>query len=199
VLRPRSHVTEAGIPGIGLIPFGVHLCHFYRKRKELLDGLVPYFAAGLRNNERCIWITAPPLAAAEAAAELRKEVPDLDRRLKEGAIRILDHDDPGAPGGDVDAWLQEEEKALAEGREGLRISGNRSFLVRGTWDAFMAHESAATHAFASRRVVALCSYDIFRCQATDVFEVIRRHPHTLDQRDGLWEVLEGPGFRVVEA
>ena len=56
-----SNLTDCGLRGIRNIPYGVHMCHFYRDRDELAAVLVPYFAAGLRNRERCIWIAAAPL------------------------------------------------------------------------------------------------------------------------------------------
>jgi hypothetical protein len=54
----------------------------------------------------------------------------------------------------------------------------------------MEFEALATRTFASRRIVALCSYDVRRCRATDVFEVVQHHPHTLDRQNGRWEMLE---------
>ena len=47
-----SHLTECGLPGITRIPYGVHMCNFYNTRDELITALVPFFAAGLRRNER---------------------------------------------------------------------------------------------------------------------------------------------------
>jgi len=47
-----SNLTDCGLPGIRNIPYGVHMCHFYRGREELAAVLVPYFAAG------CIGIAA---------------------------------------------------------------------------------------------------------------------------------------------
>jgi hypothetical protein len=40
------------------------------KREDLAAALVPYFVAGLHNHERCVWVTAEPLCAEAAAAEL---------------------------------------------------------------------------------------------------------------------------------
>jgi MEDS: MEthanogen/methylotroph, DcmR Sensory domain len=53
------YITRCGLPGIEHVPFGMHACHFYRNRNELVAAMVPYFIAGLRENERCLWITAP--------------------------------------------------------------------------------------------------------------------------------------------
>jgi quercetin dioxygenase-like cupin family protein len=61
------YITRCGLPGIEHVPFGMHACHFYRNRNELVAAMVPYFIAGLRENERCLWITAPPLPAHEAS------------------------------------------------------------------------------------------------------------------------------------
>lgn len=193
--KALAHITECGIPGITSIPFGIHLCHFYPHRQDLIDSLVPYFKAGLDNNERCLWITAAPFPADEARAALRKVVPGLGTMIEEGRIRILDAKDwyadaEGLRGTDVvQFWLREEEKALVDGFQGLRIAGNTSFVTPEDWATFMRYEHAVTAAFQDRRIVALCSYNLHQCRATDVFEVIRNHHYTLDRRDVTWEVL----------
>lgn len=197
-----TYVTECGIPGIGEIPFGIHMCHFYPQRQHLIDGLVPYFKAGLSNNERCLWITAPPLPADEAKAELQKAVPGLQALLENGQMRIIDAEDWYESAEDMDAndmidyWLREEEQALEDGCEGLRIAGNAGFVTPEHWDKFMEYESNAGRAFQGRRIVALCSYNSHHCQPTGVLEVIRTHDHTLDRQDMAWEVLRGPRPRI---
>ena len=42
--------TEIGL--IGDVPWGTHLCQFYHTKEDLIEILVPYFKAGLENNER---------------------------------------------------------------------------------------------------------------------------------------------------
>lgn len=193
--RPLPHITESGIRGVGLVPYGIHLCHFYPTRQDLVDSLVPYFTAGLSNNERCLWITAPPLPADEARAELGKAVAELAVFVKNGQIRILDATEwytvtAGTDANDViKLWLQEEEKALADGYQGLRLSGNTSFLTPGDWDNFMDYEGNVDHAFQDRRIVALCSYSYNHCRATGILEVIQNHQYTLGRRDVSWEIL----------
>lgn len=192
-----DHITECGIPGIGNIPFGIHLCHFYPERQDLVDSLVPYFMAGLRNNERCLWITAPPLPADEARAELAKVLPSLETMIQEERIRIVEATEWYGNIERVDAndlsnrWLEEEEQALAEGYRGLRITGNTSVLTPEDWDTFMGYESAVNKALKGRRIVALCSYNRHQCRPTGVLEVIQNHQVTLDRQDRDWEVLRG--------
>jgi hypothetical protein len=51
---------------IGDIPWATHFCHYYKTKQHLLSALVPYFKAGLQNNEYCIWITLGNTTVGEA-------------------------------------------------------------------------------------------------------------------------------------
>ncbi len=190
-----NHLTECGLPGIHRIPYGLHACHFYQSRQELVDALVPYFAAGLRSSERCLWITAPPLPAAEAAQALAAAWEGVGDALKTGALRILDYDnwyaDPaGLKTADaVQLWLEEERRALAAGYAGLRTTGNVTFLDAPGWRNYMDYERALSPAFYGSRIVTLCTYSLERCSAQQMVEVMRAHDCTLDRPDLSWQVL----------
>jgi hypothetical protein len=195
-MSSAAHITDCGIPGVKGIPYGAHLCHFYDGQQDLVEALIPYFEAGLRNNERCIWITADPLRAAEARAAMRKAVPGLDALLEQERLRILDFSEWYKSGAGklkasdvVDAWLEEEHAALAAGHAGLRINGNTSFLADGDWDAFMEYEHAANTAFQGRKIVALCSYGLQRGDAVKTLDVVHSHHSTLHRTDSSWQVL----------
>lgn len=189
----QSH-TDSGIRELGELAWGSHCCHFYRNRSELVECLVPFFEAGLRQNERCLWVTASPFPADEAVAELGKMVPNLQEHLDAGRIVIRNFDEwygKNAGGLDVSgAWLREEESALAAGYAGLRASGNVSFLTRENWQAFMDYEYKCNGLFPGRRIIAFCSYDLLQCRAMDVIEIVRNHRYTIDRRDGRWQVVE---------
>ena len=66
-------LRHSGIGVIGDVPWGTHFCQFYSTKEDLIDVLVPYFKAGLENNELCMWITAEPLKTTIARAALKKE------------------------------------------------------------------------------------------------------------------------------
>jgi hypothetical protein len=197
--KPISHLTKCGIPGINRVPFGIHVCHFYRSRQDLVDALVPYFVAGLRNNESCLWITASPFSTDDAKAALVGVLTGADAMIGKGQMRILDARTwragiEGTNASDVvKFWLHEEEKALAEGHQGLRSAVNTSFLSPEDWDTFMEYEGAVSNAVRDRRILMLCSYDAHQCQATSILEIVRNHQYTLDRRDADWEILgQGP-------
>jgi hypothetical protein len=191
---PLDPNTAFGTPGIGEIPWGSHLCCFYWRREELISSLVPYFREGLRRNERCVWITAPPLPADEARAELGKVLPGVEEFLENGKLLVRDwnHWYQANPAGvDVlEAWLAQEERALRSGSQGLRIAGNMSFLERERWPELMNYEGRANKAFGGRRIVAYCTYHLRDCKATDVFEAVHNHHFTISCRNGEWETLE---------
>jgi hypothetical protein len=171
------------------------MCQFYQGREDLIAALVPYFAAGLRNRERCIWITAEPLSAGEAKAELRKTGLDVDRAIESGALVLHDfsvwyaHQAHLKGTAVVDVWLAEEERALRDGYQGLRITGNTSFLTPQTWQLFMEYEEAVNHAFAKRRIVTLCTYHLGGCGAAEVLDVAARHSCTLERPDQGWQIV----------
>ncbi|MEN4018226.1 MAG: MEDS domain-containing protein [Methanobacterium sp.] len=61
---------------------GTHFCQFYQTKEDLIDVLIPYFKAGLENNEFCMWITSEPLFKKEAKKKaLQKAVTKCEHFL----------------------------------------------------------------------------------------------------------------------
>ena len=50
----KEALRKTGIDIIGEVPWGTHICLFYEAKSDLLEILVPYFKAGLENNEFCV-------------------------------------------------------------------------------------------------------------------------------------------------
>jgi hypothetical protein len=194
------HFTELGIPGLSWIPYGVHFCHFYPSKDDLIRAVVPYFVAGLRNNERCIWITAHPFPAHEAREEIAKVMPEAAAAIRDGLLRILCarqwYGRCAAMSADdvVGLWLKEEEAALAAGLQGLRVAGDTSFLTPETWGAFMKYEGAVANAFNGRRIIALCSYDVHQWKVEEITEAMRHHQFTLVRpyENETWHIVPSP-------
>jgi hypothetical protein len=57
-------LRRTGIPPIGPLPWGGHLCMFYETPEDLIDAQTDYFAAGLADNECCLWIVSEPISSA---------------------------------------------------------------------------------------------------------------------------------------
>jgi hypothetical protein len=194
-MTAHRYLTQCGLPGIGPIPVGLHSCHFYNNRQQLVDALVPYILAGLGANERCLIVASPPLPARDLIQELRLAWDKTDDMINSGALRILDfdrwyRDASGLKSEDlVRLWLQEEKQALEDGFLNLRISGNISFLKPEEWSAFMAYEKSVTAAFSNRRVIALCSYVLEDCTEAQKAEVVQAHACAFERHDRDWQVV----------
>jgi|GEM_PF-421570 len=194
---PESTEVPTGLPGVDRVRWGTHLCHFFRTADDLESLLVPYFAAGLANDERCLWIAADPLRADPARRALARAVPDLDARVRGGQLQILDCEEwylqqaRRTTEQILARWLSCEEEALRDGWRGLRVTGNASWLRTEDWAAFDAYERQVHAAFATRRVLALCSYSLERCTTDQVLDVVRHHGLTLTRRDGAWAGFRG--------
>ncbi|MCC4770448.1 hypothetical protein FXV91_09700 [Methanosarcina sp. DH2] len=61
---------------------GAHFCQFNQRKEDLVKIPVPYFKAGLENNELCMWITSQPLEVKESKEAFRLSVPDFDINLE---------------------------------------------------------------------------------------------------------------------
>lgn len=193
-----SEMTSTGLPGIGNVPWGSHFCQFYSTPRELAGALVPFFKAGLDNNEQCIWVTSEPFRPEAARAALRSAMPDLDQRLRNRQIEIVDFDQwytKNGAGQDVDTllddWIARKEQALALGYSGLRVSGNTCWIkTRQQWRTFADYEARVNACFCDHRIIAMCSYHLGRCSGADAIEVIRNHQFAITCESGTWDVVE---------
>ena len=189
-------LRKTGVSIVGEVPWGTHFCQFYRTPQDLLDILVPFFVAGLENNEFCLWITAEPLEAGAARAALAAARPDLDDLIRKGQIEIIPHTERYLQGTTInlervfDGWVKKLDSALAAGYEGLRLSGNTFWLEKKDWAAFTDYEAAVNGVISRHRMLAACTYSLDRCGADDILDVISNHRFALVRREGQWERVE---------
>jgi len=194
----------SGIDIVSDVPWGTHLCQFYQTEEDLIDILVPYFKAGLENNEFCMWVTSQPLEVEEAKAALKAAVGDLDDYLEKGQIEILGYGEWYTQTGTFDSdsvlagWVKKENEAIARGFDGLRLTGNTFWLEKGDWRAFTEYEAAVNDVIGRHRMIALCSYALDRCDASEVIDVVSNHQFALIRRNGEWTVIESTERKQAE-
>ena len=187
---------KTGIDIIGDASWGTHLCQFYETREDLVDILVPYFKAGLENNEFCMWITSEPLKVEDAKAALKKLVKNLDHFIKKGQIEILDYSEWYTKSGKFDAnnvlqsWVEKENQALKRGYDGLRLSGNTFWLEEKDWRNFTDYEEEVNRVIGKYRMIAICTYSLAKCGASEVMDVVSNHQFALIRREGKWVIIE---------
>ena len=142
---------KSGIDIIGDIPWGSHLCLFYKNKEDLIDILKQFFKVGLENNELCMWITSEPSGVESAKQSLNKEVKNLDDYFIKHQIEILDYSQWYTKSGmfEVDkvmeSWIKKEEQALKEGFDGLRVSGDTLWLEKKDWRNLSGYEETVNN------------------------------------------------------
>jgi PAS domain S-box-containing protein len=193
-----TQLRKSGIEILGDIPWGSHFCQFYETKKDLLELLVPYFKAGLENNEYCLWVTCDPMTTEEAFLALKKAVPEFETYVEKKSIEILPHMDWFFVTGKFntqqlnEAWIRKLDEALVKGYDGMRINGNETWLREGDWDNFMKYEHGLNKILSERRIIGLCTYPLSYSNGKMMLDVAHAHERIISKRKGEWEVLETP-------
>jgi PAS domain S-box-containing protein len=197
-------LRRSGLDLIGDIPWGTHFCQFYRSVPDLLEILVPYFKAGLENNEFCMWVTSQPLPVEEAEVALRLAMPDLDRYIEQGQIEFLSYNQWYTKSGVFDAdlvlraWVDKLEGAVERGFDGLRLTGNTFWLEKKDWGMFTDYEEVINSVIGRYRMIAACTYSLEKCNSVEIIDVVKNHQFALIQKDGRWTIIESQEHRKTE-
>ena len=190
-----SAYAATGLQSLGEVPWGSHVCQFFSNGSDLRDTLVPYFKAGLENNERCLLVAMEPFSADSARSALRAAVGDFDRRERRKQIEIHDvrawyNSDTVINGEEIVAGLlASEEQARADGFTGFRTHGNIGWLGRNQWEDFQDYEANVTRVLRGRRMISMCSYCLDSCGSKDLLDVTTRHSHALSRRGDGWSCI----------
>jgi PAS domain S-box-containing protein len=199
----RENLRKSGIDVIGDVPWGTHFCQFYQTKEDLVDILVPYFKAGLENNEFCMWVTLQPLKVEEAKETLRRAVPDINVYIEKGQIEIVPYTDWYIKEGTFDpdrvlnSWGEKLNSILADGYDGLRL-GNTFWLEKEKWYGFAGYEKETDNVIDNHRMITLCAYSLDRCKATEIIDLVINHQFSLIKRGGKWEQIESLRLKRAE-
>jgi len=183
-----------GIPGIGGVGWGEHICAFFDTKDELLKLTVPYINACLEDNEFCMWITGEPVTETDACQALEQVLPDAHQYFVSKQLEILPHTQWYFPSGVFDPkivlynWLSKAKHAQGRGFAGVRITGNPFWLgCEEDWEEFGAYEQAVTQSIGNERVLALCTYPIEICKITHIMQTLSLHGSALNARNDDWQ------------
>ena len=189
-------LRKSGVDIIGDVPWGMHFCQFYETKRDLVDILVPYFKAGLENNEFCMWVTADPLNVADARRAIRRAMPDFQEYIKKGQIEIIPYSEWYIRDGLFDSdrvlngWVDKLNAALAHRFAGLRLTGNTFWLEPANWASFTDYEAAVDGVIGNYKMIALCTYSLEKCGAFELLDVVSNHRFALIKRGSHWQTIE---------
>jgi PAS domain S-box-containing protein len=198
-------LRKSGIGILGEVPWGTHLCQFYKTGQDMLDILVPYFQAGLEDNEFCMWVTSDPLSVDDARQAMHEAMPGFDEAVADGRMEILPYTDWYMLDGYFDlnrvfnGWIAKLEDAQMRGLDGLRTTGNTAWLEDTDWASFTECEEALDDAIGDYPLMAVCTYSLDKCGASEVIDVVKNHRYALIKREGAWDIIESAERRKSEA
>ncbi|MDQ1255133.1 MAG: hypothetical protein QG646_4412 [Euryarchaeota archaeon] len=200
----REKLRKSGISPIGYVPWGTHICQFYQTKKDLLDILIPYFKAGLENNEFCLWVVSEPLETDDAKETLRISIPGIDTYLEKGQIEIIHYTDWFTTEGVFDSKkvfncrVEKLNRALDIGYDGMRLSGNTSWLKKESWNSFIEFKEQTDKSMGYYKLINLCTYPLERHNAAEIIDVVVNHQFALIKREGKWKSLESAKRKQIE-
>jgi hypothetical protein len=193
----NTNTRRSGIPGVGNIGWGEHLCAFYDRKQDLLKLVVSFIEAGLRDNEFCVWITGEPVTERDACEALEAVFPQAREYLIRKRLEILPYHQSYLPSGAFNQemvqenWVSKARDAEAKGFAGIRITGNPFCLQSESERAqFGCYERKLEAAIRSERVLALCTYPTERCSNDHMVQILANHGSTLLNGNSEWQRLE---------
>jgi PAS domain S-box-containing protein len=200
-----TQLRKSGIEVLGDIPWGSHFCQFYETKKDLLELLVPYFKAGLENNEYCLWVICDPISVEEAFSALQEAITDFDQYLNNKSIEILSCMDWYMWEGRFDekqvsrALTEKLQDAMSRGFEGMRVNCNETWLTPNEHDHFMEYERSINSWLNNLRMIIFCTYPLKQTSGGFFSEVAHAHEWVISRRKDRWEILETPALRMNKA
>jgi hypothetical protein len=198
-VKLSAEKRDSGIALIGDLPWGSHFCQFYTTKKDLLDVLVPYFRAGIENNELCIWVTSDFLTREDALKAMKKSVPGFHEYLAKGQMEIFPCTDWYLKGGNFDLrrtlnmWMEKHNEALSRDFAGMRVSGNPYWIDnKKDWDDFAAYEAEINNLIGRTKLLVLCTYLPKKCGVVEIMDVVKNHEFALAINRGEWQIVSNP-------
>ena len=191
-----TELRKTGIGVVGDVPWGTHFFFFYETSADLVETLVPYFKAGLEDNELCIWVVSEPLSQTEVKETLRGAIPDADRYLDQGSIEIVAGREWYLTRDELDlkrvtqGWNDRLERALTRGYSGLRLSASTAWLDKKDWREFNEYERQINESITAQPMMALCTYPLAGSGAAEILDVTHSHQFAIARRSGRWEMVE---------
>jgi PAS domain S-box-containing protein len=200
----NQNLRHSGIDIIGDVAWGTHFCQFYQTKEDLLDILIPYFKAGLENNEFCIWVTSEPLGVEEAKEALKMAVSNLNDYIAKKQIEIIPYTDwylkDGIfdPNRGMNGWVKKLNQAQTNAYDGLRLTGNTFWLEKEDWNGFVDYEEEVDRVIGNYEMIALCTYCLDKCKVTDIINVVTNCQFTIVKQEGRWERIESAKRKETE-
>ena len=124
-------------------------------------------------------------------------MPDFGRYLEGGQIEIVPYTQWYLKEGIfsrrriLNAWSDKLSQALHNGYDGMRVTGNISWLRERDWRNFSKYEEEVNNLIGKNPMLVICAYSLSKCGANEIIDVMKNHRLVLIKRGGNW-ILQKP-------
>lgn len=191
-------IRNAGIPIMEKIAWGMHFYLFHESATDMPYWLMPYFKAGLENNECCIWIIPGGISYENAVSILRESISDLDQHIQQGNMLII-----------TGQWKDQNDRfnlqmlfswldgtlsfKLKKGASGLRIVLSPSVLKKYGGPSLSLFEKELEAFLPYRAMIMLCYHQIEGSSSEEILDISASNLFVGAFRNGHWQIIKSPG------
>ena len=79
----------------------------------------------------------------------------------------------------LNAWIEKLNHASESGYDGVRLSGNTSWLEKEDWNNFIEYKEQTDDVIGNYRMIALCTYSLDRYNAAEIIDLVVNHQFAL--------------------
>ncbi len=80
----------------------------------------------------------------------------------------------------------------------MRLTGNTFWLEKEDWNDFVDYEKEVDRVIGNYKMMAICTYSLDRCNATEIIDVIVNHQFALIKKNGKWGQIESSRHKEAE-
>lgn len=95
-------------------------------------------------------------------------------------------------------WLEKLHYASDSGYDGIRLSGNTSWLDKEDWNSFVEYKEQADNVIGNYRMLTLCTYSLSKHNTAEIIKLVVNHQFSLIKREGKWERIESSKRKKAE-
>jgi len=162
---------------------GDHLCCLYETEEEHKALITPFLRKGLENNEKIVYIVDKHTSKT-VLDYLREDGIVVEPYLERGQLVILTVSESYMkegvfdPDGMINLLKNETDKALDEGYNALRVTGEMTWALRGLLgsERLIEYESKLNEFFPTSKCLAICQYDMRHFDPEILLNILETHP-----------------------
>lgn len=194
-LNPPSTSGRKGLDIFQHLNWGSHICLLYQQKPDLLKMLIQYIQAGLENQEYCICLTSDSLFLQQTQMALKKAIPNFEHYCQKGQIEFLNSKEWYLGKGKLrlesvtNDCFARLNQALARGYKGLRISSHNTWMQNKYWNALQKYASHFDKMVQDYKIIAMCSYALNKCHASQMLDLCRNHQCTYLSSSGVSQAI----------